>query len=173
MAATLTLTKCNIKVDIDGILTYAINNANPGSTLRDIADITINTQFTNGTGANQAKNWYTAQRTVTGSAETLDLAGSLYNGLSETVITATAIKALLIYNRTTTVGYTLTVGAAAAPIAIFADATDKLIINPGGLFLLVDPSAAGYAVGAGSTDGIKIDPGANTITYDIFVLVEV
>ncbi|MBF0358861.1 MAG: hypothetical protein HQL70_09655 [Magnetococcales bacterium] len=127
--------------------------------------------FTNGTGANQANNAFVDQRTTDDTGEELDFSGSLTNEFGET-LTATKVKALMI---TAAAANTIDIevgGAAANGLsAFFGDATDQLVIKPGGTIMLVAPNADGYAVTAGTGDLLKVAAAsAGNVTYDIVAL---
>lgn len=126
--------------------------------------------LTDGTGAvDTADLMWSDTRTLATTSESLDLAGSLTNVFGATV-TFARIKAILIHNKSTTVGQTVTVGGAASnAFPLFADTTDKYVIGPNGLFFVWEPSAAAKAVTASTGDLLKIETSAS-ITYDIVII---
>ena len=126
--------------------------------------------LTDGTGAvDTADLMWSDTRTLATTSEELDLAGSLTNAFGAT-LTFARIKCILIHNKSTTVGQTVTVGGAASnAFPLFADTTDKYVIGPNGQFLIWEPSAAGKAVTAGTGDKLKIETSAS-ITYDIVIV---
>lgn len=152
------------------ILTHTYQNGLDLSNPVDDLRIDLSATMANGTSTNQADMVWHDRRTLVATSENIDLAGSLTSVFGATLTFATC-KALLINNRTTTAGATLTVGGAAANAfsAIFADATDKLIIQPGGCALFFAPRT-GYTVTAATGDILKIDAGAATVEYDIYIL---
>lgn len=108
-------------------------------------------------------------RTLATTSENLDLAGSLTNAFGATV-TFARVKAVLIHNKSTTVGQTVTIGGAASnQFLLFTDASDKYTLGPNGVFLIWEPSAAGKVVTAGTGDSLKIETSAS-ITYDIVII---
>lgn len=128
-------------------------------------------EFTTGAGANGANEFFSDTRTLADSAsESLDLAGSLTNGLGVTVALA-RVKFIYIKNKSTT--QVLSVGGAASNQFInwVGDATDIVKLRPGGFLLLVAPDATGYAVTAGTGDLLKIANGAAgaSTDYDIVI----
>jgi len=125
--------------------------------------------YANGTDASQCDLVWTDQRTVTGAAEALDLAGSLTSLINGQAVTFAEICFIGVNMVTQTSGYTLTIGGGSTPLALFADPTHKILIGPGGPFIWSN-FVNGVTIGAGSTDLLKIDPGANTITYDIILI---
>jgi len=127
-------------------------------------------ELTNGTGAvDTADMVWSDTRTLATTSENLDLAGSLTNAFGATM-TFARIKSILIHNKSTTVGQTITVGGAASnPFLLFADSTDKYVIGPNGIFLIWEPSAAAKVVTAATGDILKIESSAS-ITYDIVIV---
>jgi len=145
------------------------------STITGKVNETQTLSFANGTGANQANNRFDDTRSVDASStDSLDLAGGLTNNLG-TTLTFTKVKYIRI-SAASTNGDNLEVGGNAAAFStIFGDATDKIIIPPGGHFILSNPSAAGFAVTATTADILDIanaDSGA-AASYDIVVIGEV
>jgi len=127
----------------------------------------------NGSGAGQISQVFSDIRTLALSAnEDLDLAGSLVNGLGATV-TFTAIKGIVVLADAGN-GDNIEVGGAAANGLInwVGDASDKIVVEPGGCFALFTPSAAGYAVTAGTGDLLRITnaDGAASANYTIILL---
>lgn len=120
-----------------------------------------------GIGCDQA---FVKDLALAGSAQTLDLQSvSSAAGGAVVDVVLTKLKAIAIFNRATTAGYVLQVGAAAsnAFTAIFSDATDELVIGPQGMALIVYP--AGYTVDATHKD-LKFDPGANTFNVTVVAI---
>ena len=126
--------------------------------------------LTDGTGAiDTADLMWSDTRTLATTSEELDLAGSLTNAFGAT-LTFARIKCILIHNKSTTVGQTITVGGAASnAFVLFSDTTDKYVIGPNGIFMIWEPSAAAKAVTASTGDKLKIESSAS-ITYDIVIV---
>lgn len=127
-------------------------------------------EMTNGTGAVDTSDLlFTDTRTLATTSESLGLAGGLTDSFG-TTLTFARIKCLLIHNKSTTVGQTVTIGGAASPIPLFADAaSDKYVLGPNGIFLIWEPSAAGKVVTASTGDLLKIETNAS-ISYDIIII---
>lgn len=141
--------------------------------LRDITDAferSVQADFANGNGLNQAANVYTARRTLgSGANENLDLSGVLLNPLGAS-IALTKLKALVINaSRANTTNLTVTRPASGAPFLLAS--ADGFVLTPGGIFVLVDPSAAGIAVTAGTADLVNVAnaAGASAI-YDVYII---
>lgn len=130
-------------------------------------------EFADGAGAGQANKLFTDRRQLAASAsESLDLAGGLTDGLGAT-LTFAEIKGLLIQAHESNAN-TLLIGGAASNAFInwVADATDVMVLKPGGLLLLLAPDAAGYAVTPGTGDLLKIanGGGSTAVDYDIIII---
>lgn len=129
--------------------------------------------FTDGTGADQAKVAFADERTLSASSnEELDLAGGLTDLFGNT-ITFTKIKALLVVADAGNTNDVLVGGAGSNGfITPFGDATDVIKVKPGGLLLLVAPNATGYAVTASTGDKLKIanSSSGSSVTYQIGLL---
>lgn len=130
-------------------------------------------QLLDGAGAGQAnKAWHDQRTLALSSNEDLDLAGSLQDAFGNT-ITFTKIKAIIVAAAEGN-GDDITVGGASsnAMVNFVGDATDKIKVRPGGLFVIACGDAAAYAVTAGTGDLLNIanEDGAASATYDIFVI---
>jgi hypothetical protein len=87
----------------------------------------------------------------------------------------TAIKAILIVADAANTNDVVVGGAASnAFVGPFADATDKINVGPGDVFLITRRSAAGLAVAAGTGDILKVANGGagSAVTYRIIILGE-
>lgn len=130
----------------------------------------VSIKLTNGTGANQADLVFDDTRTT--ADETLDLAGSLSDAFGNT-ITFARIKAIYIKAAAANTVDIYVGGAATNQFATFVgDASDKIVIKPGGALFLYDAGATAYAVTAGTGDNLKIaaSDGATSISYDIILV---
>jgi hypothetical protein len=126
-----------------------------------------------GTLVNQADLAFSDTRTLAASAtESLDLAGGLTDAFGN-VLTFVEVVAILIAASATNTNDVIVGGAATnAFIGPFADATDKLVIKPGGMVLLAAPTNPAYAVVASTGDLLKVaNSAAGTgVTYDILII---
>jgi hypothetical protein len=169
MAETLTAT-VTIK-EVSNLVGDASELSTISSKLNDTQTIT----FANGTAANQANQRFDDTRSVNASStDSLDLAGGLTNAFG-TTLTFTSIKYIRI-SAASTNGDNLEVGGNANAFGtIFGDDTDKIIIPPGGHFVLSNPAATGFVVTASTGDVLDIanaDSGA-AASYDIVIIGEV
>jgi hypothetical protein len=160
----------SVNVAFSALLTSALDFSTPSSQ----TDISQHYPLTSGTGANQADRIWTDQRTLAASGtENLDLAGTALTDAFGVAITFVKIKAILIRAASGNTNDVLVGGhATAAFVNWVSDATDVIVVKPGGLFLLVAPSAAGYGVTATTGDLLKITNSAGTtgVTYDVAIL---
>lgn len=130
--------------------------------------------ITSGTTAGHADLvWSRSARSVGASSnDDLDLAGVLTSVFGAT-ITSARLVGVFIKNKNTTSGDYLLVGAAASNpcyAGLFADATDKITIGPGGSWEWKSPTDPG-TVTAGSADVLRVaNPGSNAVTFDIVLL---
>lgn len=161
--------QANIKLSIDAHLDAAID-------LGTVAQALLygpTYVFADGTGADQIKQVFADTRTISASSnEDLDLAGGLTNALGQS-ITFTKIRAIAIKASPSNTNNVLVGGAASAQFASWVgDATDVVVVRPGGLLVLVAPDATGYAVTATSADLLRIanSAGSTSVSYDIVLL---
>jgi len=129
--------------------------------------------FTDGTGANQAKEVFTDTRTLTASAtENLDLAGVLTDAFGN-VITFTKIKAIIVTAAAAnTNDVVLGNHATAAFFPMFGAATHTTLVKPGGAVMFVAPDATGFAVTATTADMLMVtnSAGGTSVTYTIVLI---
>jgi predicted RNA-binding protein len=163
--------KATLKASISGTLSGANDLGDAVQTFAELVEIAIG----DGTGADQATNIFSDERTLVASAtENLDLAGVLVNALGLT-LAFTAIKAIMIVASAGNTNDVVIGGAASNTFAgEFADATDKINIGPGDVFLITRRSAAGLPVVAGTGDILKVaNGGAGTpVTYKVIIIGE-
>jgi hypothetical protein len=124
-----------------------------------------------GTGSAQANRLYDSQRTLAASAtEELDLAGdSTFKDAFEQAITFVKLKVIYVAAATGNTNNVVVGGASSnAFLGPFNDATDKMVIPPGGIWMIVHRTT-GWTVTAGTGDKLLIaNSGAGTsVTYDI------
>lgn len=161
--------KGSLKASISGTLTGANDLGNPVQGFAELVEIAI----ADGSGADQASNIFSDERTLAASAsENLDLSGVLLNAFGAT-LALTKVKAILIVANAANTNNVVVGGAGSnAFVGPFADATDKIVIGPGDVFLISRRSAAGMAVAAGTGDILQVsNSGAGTpVTYQIIIL---
>ncbi|MBD3847105.1 hypothetical protein IED13_15455 [Bosea sp. SSUT16] len=135
-------------------------------------ELEVRHAFGSGSGANQASNAFSDSRTLAASgSENIDLAGALTT-IFGVVLNFASVKAILIRARATNVN-NVAVGPAASNgfLGPFADASDRVVIKPGGVFLVTAP-AAGWPVTAGTGDLLTVtNLGAGSaVDYDIVII---
>lgn len=133
------------------------------------AELGVVLNMDDGTAANQSDLVFSDERTTAGNDD-LDLAGVLTDFYGST-LTFARVKCILIKADSGN-GVNLHVGGATSAVGIFADATDELVVRPGGAAMVFAPDATAYAIGAGTTDVLRVAPsdGATSVTYDIMVI---
>jgi len=165
MAKTLTT---NVEVDV---LTQYVDSADL-NTSRGVLSLKLEDDLANGTAVNQANLVWYDTRTLAATSEQIDFAGVEREAFAD-LATFTKIKTLLIRNKQTTTGLTLTIGGGTTnPISTIFGATatnSTEVIGPDGWALKHNP-VDGFAVTAGSADTLKLDSGTNTVVFDIIVI---
>lgn len=127
--------------------------------------------LTSGTSANMADLAWSDERSVTsGSPDDIDLAGSLTGALGGT-LTLLKPVGICIWNKSTTSGQYLTVGAdGTAPFysGYVGGATFTRIVQPNGIDCWFSPIDAA-AVTATTADILQISAATSTISYRIMI----
>ena len=158
----------SLQIAISGVLTNALDLSTPDDSLSK----SFRDSLATGVGLDMADRMWHDTRTLVGTSEEIDLAGVLTDGLGE-VLTFAKVKGIMIFNKATSAAFNLTVGGSLIGVCFInwvSDFSDKIVIGPGGCFVLWNPSLAGYAVTAGTGDKLKIDSGANQVEYDIIII---
>jgi hypothetical protein len=127
-------------------------------------------QFAKGLGAGKADLVFADTRTLAASAtENLDLSGVLTDAFGAT-LAFVQVVAILVKAHAANVNNVIVGGAASNAFLLLADATDKVVIPPGGAFLLM--ADAGFGVTPSTGDLLKVANSAGTtgVTYDIVVI---
>lgn len=126
-----------------------------------------------GTAASQADQVFSDTRTIAASgSENLDLAGGLTDAFGAT-LTMVEVVAIFIYAHPANTNDVVVGGAASNTfVGPFGDATDKIAVKPGGLFLIAAPTNPAYAVTAGTGDLLKVanSGSGSSVDYDIIVV---
>ena len=128
--------------------------------------------LTDGTGADKAQIVFADTRTLGASAsEDLDLAGSLEDNFGQ-VLTFTKVKSILIKADDDNSENIVLGGASSNAFSgPFADATDKLNVEPGATHLLTAPDD-GWTVTDGTGDLLAVAAGASGGSYTIVIVGE-
>jgi len=157
------ITTLAARVTIGGGFTNALDLSTPIDTL----NLITSKVFSNGTGADQVNQPWHDQRTLTATSENLDLAGSLVDAFGDT-IAFTAVKVLLVHNRSTTTTEDLTLSGSFLDNDMLGGGSSTVVLGPDGVFYITSP-VDGFTVTAATGDVLTIDSGAATITYDIIL----
>lgn len=136
------------------------------------AGISLSSQYTNGTGANQIDLVYAKQLTFAVSTpQTLDLTAIV--DLSGATVNMARVREIVIQVVTATSGYKLTAGAAAAdPWAPIWGTTGTNVVFAGSTYRFSDPTSIGGGVGAvtsGTSSDLKLDPGAAIMVCNVLI----
>lgn len=158
----MSVTKCKVTIRIEVTETGSHDFATPVNPI--VYDKVY--EFTPGTSANQVDTVWGDAASLAASASELDVTGGLTAAITGSAVSFAEIAVLLVENTTTTTANTLQVGDAGTnPISTLHEAaTNRSVIGPGGLMLLINP-IDGYACTGGSADTLRIDPGANTVGH--------
>jgi hypothetical protein len=132
--------------------------------------------FVDGGGAGKAHQMYSAaaENIAASGTKTYDLSGSLKDAFNNS-IAFTKVKLIMVKADPTNVNDVVIGGAASNGfISLFGDPTDKLVVKPGGLALLVAPDANGYAAVDATADQFKFaNSGSGTgVNYDLLMFGE-
>jgi hypothetical protein len=127
---------------------------------------------TDGTDDDQMDLLWHDQRTLAASAsEDLDLSGSLVDAFGATM--AFAEVRLIMVKASTSNSNDVLVGGASANQFInwVGNASDVVVVKPGGILLLYTPVDGDYEVTAGTGDLLQIEnsDSGTAITYDIYI----
>lgn len=160
---------------LSGTISAAVN-LTPVKTA-DFANVTQSVQrtfsktLTVGTGADQADQVFSDQRTLAGTAnETLDLQ-SLTNSLGVAVV-FTKVKLLYIEVVSTNSDSTITVGASGSSAfntPFSGDDTFSIDIGPGGVAMFCRTDSTAYAVSGTVKDLKVLNNSASSLTYNIII----
>lgn len=128
--------------------------------------------LTSGTGLNQADKIFSDTRTLAASGtETLDVSGVLADALGAT-LTMARVKGILVAAAVGNTNNVLVGGGSNPLLGYVADATDIVVVRPGGLFLWLAPDAVGAAVTAATGDLLKVanSSSGTGVTYDVVII---
>lgn len=136
------------------------------------AGVTLSTNYTSGTGANQVDLLYAKQLTfVASTPQTLDLAALV--DLSGVTVNMARVRELVLQVVTATVDKNLTVGAAAAnPWAAIWGTTGTHVVVAGSTLYVSDPTTVGSGKGlvtSGTSKSLKLDPGSNVLVCNLII----
>lgn len=161
-------------LDISLTASLVGTHTNPLDLVEGKAAVSIShtVQLTNGTGAGQANQIFTDQRTLAASGtESLDLAGSLTNAFGAT-LTFTKIKAVYIKAAAGNTNNVRVTRPASNGLPLFLGASDGLDVLPGGVFFWACSDDTAVAVTGGSGDLLTLtnSSSGSSVTYDIAIV---
>ncbi len=129
--------------------------------------------WASGTGANQADQMWSDERTLTASStEDLDLTGTALQNPFGVNIAFARIKGVIVYALPANTNNVVVGNVTNGIVGWFGAATQSISVRPGGMFAIFAPDATAYTVTAGTADLLHIaNSGAGTsVTYDIVII---
>jgi hypothetical protein len=161
-----------VSVNLNAQITGAYNGSNALGSVAFSLNQVLQQQLAPGTASGQADKLFSDRRTLAASAtENLDLAGVLVDPLGST-LTFGHVKWIYVKASTANTNNVCVGGAATNAFAgPFADPTDIVCIQPGGIALFTVNSGVGWTVTPSTGDLLKMANSAGTtgVTYDIIV----
>ena len=128
--------------------------------------------LTPGTSSGNADLIFMDKRTISASStENIDLAGGLVDPLGAT-LTFVTVKAIYVKASSANTNNVVVGGAGSNTLlGIFSDATDKILVKPGGVFMWVAP-ATGATVTTLTGDILLVanSSSGTSVTYDIVII---
>jgi len=127
--------------------------------------------FANGTTNNTMDVIHSGSLSIaSGVPATLDCRGVLTSVLTGDAVVFAEITWLILYNKSSTSGEYLTIGAGSNPVvALWAATGDAAICGPGGMYIQGSP-IDGFATVAGTGDIITITAATGTIAVDYILI---
>jgi len=125
-----------------------------------------------GTTLGKIDRVWSDQRALASTSETLDLSGSLTSELDgSTVSFDGGVVVIVIENTATGTGLNLAVGGAAATqfVGYVGDATDIVVIPPGGFMIWYAGNVDDRTAGNGVADSLKINSASGTVIFNILI----
>jgi hypothetical protein len=121
--------------------------------------------FVDGAGASAMNAVYARERTLSGAAEDLDLAGGLTDQYGGTI---TFVRVKSIYIKNTGNANIVVGGDGSSPWATLLNSTGTLTLPPGAFFSAGTQDATGWTVTASSGDLLQV-AGTSGQTYEIII----
>jgi len=167
LAATITLAD-----DFSGTLlvrptwTHSVTGI---TTVSEQIPVLLSWTHATGTNANQMTQlWRSRQSLVASGTNSHNIAGGITNAFGE-ALTITTVRFFAVVVDDAQGNGVEVGGAATQPFSAWAgDATDTVLVIPGGLFMTVAPTKAAFAVSTNSYIQVK-NSGTNAISYDVWV----
>jgi hypothetical protein len=120
--------------------------------------------YSNGSGAGQVSQVFGANRTFSGSTDTLDLLSGLTDSYG-TSVTLARVKALLVVNTGTS---SITVGAGTDPWSTCINSTGTFTLQAGACLCVFTPDATAWATTASTGMNLNVT-GTSGQTYEVAV----
>lgn len=128
--------------------------------------------WSNGTAKDKADIIWTDTRTIAASgSDDLDLTASLTDAFG-TSLTFARLKAIIIAAAAGNTNNVNVGGDTAAAVGFVADASDIVVVRPGGLLVWIAPDATAAAVTSTTADVLQIanSSSGSSVTYDIILI---
>lgn len=171
MGRSMILTSCSITGKMNAAVSKDLGD------LSNLADPTANpvialaASLTDGRGSGQANSvYYDSKQLGTSASQDYDLVGTLTNAFGDTV-NLDLVKTIIV-NNTGTAASNGSIRVIAQTFSSWCkNATDYIIVKPGGCFLLHAPDTAAYDMSAGS-DTLRItnESGSVVAKYEIGII---
>ena len=163
----LTTLANSFQVSVAGTIT----KAEELSTLTDVISKVIGVTFALGTGANQGDGFFHDSVPLAQAANhTKDFTDSSLTDKLGEAVNFSKLKAIAVKNNST--NSTLIVGATGAnQMAIFGANTERIVIQPGGVFVYICPDSSGLDISVNAK--LKFEhgnEGASAPDYDFMIL---
>ncbi len=162
---------------LTGSIQVAVNGVLTGGPNLGIGSFNLNYPqvygISNGTGQDQANMIWSSTRTITASSsENLDLAGVLTDNFG-TTITFTKIRGIIVKAAAANTNNVLVGGAGSNTFLNWVgDATDIIVVRPGGMFMTYANDPTAFAVTASTGDILKVanSSSGTSVVYDIIII---
>lgn len=164
-----------VKVDVLGSILETLQSGQQLNIATGILplDFEARYNFAQGTGANQADDIWSDERTLAASAnEVLELNGGSLVDAFGFAIAFTAIKALVIMANANNTNDVVVGAAGSNPLASIMGTTGTVNVKPGGCVAFIAPNATGYVVTPSTAMNLKIanSSSGTGVTYTIIVV---
>ncbi len=130
-------------------------------------DLSFAHKYTDGTGANEANEFFSDTQVLASASVNLDLAGGLTNAFGS-AITFVTVKELTVRNKSTTAGQDLTLSGSFLDNDMLGGGSSTVVLGPSGTFFVSSP-VDGFTVTPGTGDVLTLT-NAVSFSFDIAIL---
>ncbi len=153
------------RVTLDGTFTGSGALNNPVVSMSSGSDLGFLQNWANGTGNNQANQFWQISTTANATTDTYELDDASLTDDFGTALTFTAIKELIVINKSTSAGFLITVGGDFMTGAVKGNQQ----VDPGGRYNITNPITE-YAVTNTVSDTLTIASAANVVPYVLILI---